>query len=205
MRYSLRDKLISKVSATGEIKPKEYVEIQSEIAGVITAVYVKEGDVVQKGDLLLRIDPLQTEADARAQRSAVDIAQSDALNQQAQISLQQTNVDRDRANLNVAEAELLRAQSAAEIAETPARPSGTGNALEPSSPQPTIVPSDRRASPKVRPAAMARTSRRPSGGDAWPTASAPQAATVPSARSARLKPSPAATATTSRRFPGTSV
>ena len=92
----MRDKLISKVSSTGEIKPKEYVELQSEIAGVITEVYVKEGDMVQKGDLLLRIDPVQTETEARAQKSAVDIAQSDADNQQAQISLQQTNVDRDK-------------------------------------------------------------------------------------------------------------
>jgi HlyD family secretion protein len=116
-KINLREKLISKVSSTGEIKPKEYVEIQAEIAGVITAVYVKEGDVVQRGDLLLRIDPLQTEADARAQRSAVDIAMSEAANQQAQISLQETNVDRDRANLDVAEAELVRAESSAEIAE----------------------------------------------------------------------------------------
>ncbi|MFB3903830.1 MAG: efflux RND transporter periplasmic adaptor subunit [Acidobacteriota bacterium] len=116
-KISLRDKLISKVSSTGEIKPKEYVELQSEIAGVITEVYVKEGDMVQKGDLLLRIDPVQTETEARAQKSAVEIAQSEANNQQAQISLQQANVDRDRSNLHVAETELARAQNAAEIAE----------------------------------------------------------------------------------------
>jgi HlyD family secretion protein len=116
-KIALRDKLISKVSSTGEIKPKEYVELQSEIAGVITEVYVKEGDVVQKGDLLLRIDPVQTETEARAQKSAVEIAQSEATNQLAQISVQQANVDRDRSNLHVAETELVRAENAAEIAE----------------------------------------------------------------------------------------
>ncbi len=116
-KINLRDKLISKVSSTGEIKPKEYVELQSEIAGVITEVYVKEGDMVQKGDLLLRIDPVQTETEARAQKSAVEIAQGDANNQQAQISLQQANVDRDRSSLHVAETELLRAENSAEIAE----------------------------------------------------------------------------------------
>ncbi len=116
-KIALRDKLISKVSSTGEIKPKEYVELQSEIAGVITEVYVKEGDMVQKGDLLLRIDPVQTETEARAQKSAVEIAQGDANNQQAQISLQQANVDRDRSSLHVAETELLRAENSAEIAE----------------------------------------------------------------------------------------
>lgn len=116
-KISLRDKLISKVSSTGEIKPKEYVELQSEIAGVITEVYVKEGDLVQKGDLLLRIDPVQTETEARAQRSAVEISQSDANNQQAQIALQEANLDRDKSSLHVAEAELARAENAAEIAE----------------------------------------------------------------------------------------
>jgi len=116
-KINLRDKLISKVSSTGEIKPKEYVELQAEIAGVITAVYVKEGDMVQKGDLLLRIDPVQTETEARAQKSAVDISQSDANNQEAQIGLQQANVGRDRSSLHVAEAELARAENSAEIAE----------------------------------------------------------------------------------------
>ncbi|RPJ60117.1 MAG: HlyD family secretion protein [Acidobacteria bacterium] len=116
-KIDLRDKLISKVSSTGEIKPKEYVELQSEIAGVITEVYVKEGDMVQKGDLLLRIDPVQTETEARAQKSAVEISQGDANNQQAQISLQQANVDRDRSSLHVAETELTRSENSAEIAE----------------------------------------------------------------------------------------
>ena len=73
--------------------------------------------MVQKGDLLLRIDPVQTETEARAQKSAVEIAQGDANNQQAQISLQQANVDRDRSSLHVAETELLRAENSAEIAE----------------------------------------------------------------------------------------
>jgi HlyD family secretion protein len=113
-----RDKLIAKVSSTGEIRPKNYVELQSEIAGVVTDVYVKEGDVVQKGDLLLRIDPIQTETESRAQQSQLDIARTDALNQLSQITLQETNLERDRANLRVAEAELHRAERMLQIAHS---------------------------------------------------------------------------------------
>jgi len=116
-KVDLRDKLVAKVSATGEIKPKEYVELQSEIAGVITQVYVKEGDVVEKGDILLRIDPIQTETESRAQASVLEISRNDALNQRAGIELQQSNVERDRSNVRVAEAELNRAQKNLEIAK----------------------------------------------------------------------------------------
>jgi HlyD family secretion protein len=116
-KATVRDKLVAKVSATGEIKPKEYVDLQSEIAGVITGIYVKEGDVVQKGDLLLRIDPIQTETENRAQQSALDIARSDATNQLAQITLQETNLQRDRASVAVAQAELDRSEKAYELAK----------------------------------------------------------------------------------------
>ena len=116
-RIDIRPKLISKVSSTGEIKPKEYVELQSEIAGVITEVFVKEGDTVRKGDLLLRIDPTQNEAEAQAQKSALDIAIADVNNQRAQIIIQETNVGRDRASVHVAEAELEQAIKSAEIAD----------------------------------------------------------------------------------------
>jgi HlyD family secretion protein len=101
--------LIALVSATGEIKPKEFVELQAEISGVITDLFVKEGDFVEKGSLLLKIDPVQTRADARAQEALLSTANSEARNQQAQISVQRTNVERDEANLRLAEVEVRNA------------------------------------------------------------------------------------------------
>jgi len=98
--------LIAIVSATGEIKPKEYVELQAEISGVITELYVKEGDFVEKGSLLLKIDPVQTRADERAQQALLATAKSEARNQQAQISVQRTNVERDEANVRLSEVEV---------------------------------------------------------------------------------------------------
>jgi HlyD family secretion protein len=101
--------LIAIVTATGEIKPKEYVELQAEISGVITDLYVQEGDFVDKDSILLKIDPVQTRADERAQQAILATARSEARNQQAQISVQRTNVERDVANVRLAEVEVENA------------------------------------------------------------------------------------------------
>ncbi|GAB4229707.1 MAG: efflux RND transporter periplasmic adaptor subunit [Acidobacteriota bacterium] len=112
-----RPKLVAVVSATGEIQPKNYVELQAEISGVITELYVDEGDRVEKGDVLLRIDPVQTEAELRAQEAVLRATEAEARNQQAQISVQRTNVERDEANLRLAEVEVERARKSFAIAE----------------------------------------------------------------------------------------
>ncbi|MFN7099902.1 MAG: efflux RND transporter periplasmic adaptor subunit [Flavobacterium sp.] len=45
------------VSATGKIQPEIEVKISSEVSGEIIALNVKEGQVVKKGDLLVKINP----------------------------------------------------------------------------------------------------------------------------------------------------
>jgi len=103
--------LESKVSASGEIKPKEFVELQAEIDGVITHVAVQEGDRVKKGDLLMQIDPTRSEADFRAQNAAVAQAQADSDNQLIQITVQQINLERDKAGLISSQADLQQRQA----------------------------------------------------------------------------------------------
>lgn len=49
--------LVQTVSATGKIQPEIEVKISSEVSGEIIELPVKEGQVVQKGDLLVRINP----------------------------------------------------------------------------------------------------------------------------------------------------
>ncbi len=51
--------LTEMVSATGKIQPKISVDISADITGKIVEVAVEEGDAVDPGDLLLRIDPTQ--------------------------------------------------------------------------------------------------------------------------------------------------
>lgn len=49
--------IIETVSATGKIQPEIEVKISSEVSGEIIELPVKEGQVVKKGDLLVRINP----------------------------------------------------------------------------------------------------------------------------------------------------
>ena len=49
--------IVETVSATGKIQPEVQVNISSEVSGEITALAVKEGQVVRKGDLLVKINP----------------------------------------------------------------------------------------------------------------------------------------------------
>ena len=49
--------IIETVSATGKIQPEVQVKISSEVSGEIIALPVKEGQVVKKGDLLVKINP----------------------------------------------------------------------------------------------------------------------------------------------------
>lgn len=49
--------LTQKVSATGKIQPELEIKISSEVSGEIIELPVKEGQLVKKGDLLVRINP----------------------------------------------------------------------------------------------------------------------------------------------------
>lgn len=51
-----RQDLTSVVTASGEIKPKNYINIGANAMGDITELLVKEGDHVRKGQLLARIE-----------------------------------------------------------------------------------------------------------------------------------------------------
>ena len=110
-KAEVKDELKSKVSASGEIRAKEFIDLQTEIAGVITEVPVREGDSVKKGDLLLRIDPIQTAADTDATRATFEAAASDARTQEIQILNAEMNLARDEASLNASRAELEQAQN----------------------------------------------------------------------------------------------
>src|SRR5512139_3994727 len=100
--------LTSKVTASGEIRAKEFVDLQSEIAGIITDLPVREGATVKKGDVLLKIDPVQTEADKNARRASYDAAMSEARGQEFLIMNAEANLVRDQATLASARAELAQ-------------------------------------------------------------------------------------------------
>jgi len=51
-----RQRIVETVTATGRIQPKTQVKISADVAAKITALRVKEGDWVEKGDFLVQLD-----------------------------------------------------------------------------------------------------------------------------------------------------
>ena len=51
---SLND-IVETISATGKIQPQTEIKISADVSGEIVELFVKEGDDVMKGDLLLKI------------------------------------------------------------------------------------------------------------------------------------------------------
>src|ERR1700741_3682325 len=98
-----QDSLVSLVTASGEIKPTTYTNVTAQGFGRITAILVKEGDHVKKGDKLLLQENVQANADVQAQSAAINSAESavqaaEASNKasQADLVLQQANLEKAR-------------------------------------------------------------------------------------------------------------
>ena len=92
-----RQDLSAVVSASGEIRPKTYVNIGANAFGKITHLLVKEGDHVRKGQLLAQLENVQSSADVNANQASVQAAETDAIAADAA--------------MKTSEADLLRAQA----------------------------------------------------------------------------------------------
>jgi HlyD family secretion protein len=106
-----KDVLTSKVNASGSIRAKEFVDIQAEIAGIVTEISAHEGATVKKGEVLLTIDPVQTEADKNARRANLEVAKADVRNQSYVIENAKNDLMRNEASLRSANADLKRGES----------------------------------------------------------------------------------------------
>ena len=103
--------LKSIVSATGEIRAKEFVDIQTEVAGLITELYVTEGSVVEQGQPLLRIDDRQLKADEDSARAQVGASEADARSSEVGVATAEANVSAERTALANAQLEAEQART----------------------------------------------------------------------------------------------
>jgi HlyD family secretion protein len=76
--------IIERVSASGKIQPETEVNITAEVSGQIIALPVKEGDRVEKGDLLVQINPDLYEAALNRAQAAANSARSNLASARAQ-------------------------------------------------------------------------------------------------------------------------
>lgn len=72
---------------TGRFEPVSVVEVRSRVAGFIDQVHFRDGQIVQKGDLLFSIDP-------RPFAIAAEAARADIARAQAQLELAQSDIER---------------------------------------------------------------------------------------------------------------
>lgn len=106
-----REDLTSVVSASGEIKPKTYVNIGANAFGKITHLYVKEGDHVRKGQLLAQLENVQSSADVNATKASLQAAETDALAADAALKTSQADLQRAQADYDRNKLDWERAQS----------------------------------------------------------------------------------------------
>src|ERR1700685_373155 len=106
-----RQDLATVVSASGEIKPKTYVNIGANAFGKITHLYVKEGDQVKKGQLLAQLENVQSTADVGANEASLQAAETDALAADAGLKTSQADLVRAQADYDRNKLDGDRAQS----------------------------------------------------------------------------------------------
>jgi HlyD family secretion protein len=114
----VRRDLVARVSASGKIETTRKVDVSASISGKVIHLPMREGDMVEEGMLLFRIDPTQTQTlvtqfQAGIRSAKANIAVAEANQQQAKIEYERQKALFDR-NV-IAEDLVQRARSAYEI------------------------------------------------------------------------------------------
>jgi len=109
-KVAKQDTLVSLVTASGEIKPTTYTNVQAQGFGRITEILVKEGDKIKKGDRLMVQDAIQANADVQAQAAALNASESGIAASEASYQAAQSDLLTQKANLEKAKLDFERGQ-----------------------------------------------------------------------------------------------
>ncbi|MDP2363150.1 MAG: efflux RND transporter periplasmic adaptor subunit [Ignavibacteria bacterium] len=107
--------LSNSVFTTGTILANEEVELRSETSGKITKILFKEGSFVSKGDLLIKINDADLQAQLRRAESKVKLSEEKESRQRQLhdgnlISQEEYDNTRGELNVNQADYDLIKAQ-----------------------------------------------------------------------------------------------
>jgi HlyD family secretion protein len=109
--FVMRGDITSVVTASGEIKPRNYINLGANSQGPITELLVKEGDRVRAGQVVARIENIQPRAEVEAQRAAVASAVADANAMEAAIKVQDQAIATAQATLDKTKSDLELART----------------------------------------------------------------------------------------------
>ena len=106
VKVETRRELRSTVTASGEIRPVQFINLTSEVQGRIEEIYVNEGDKVTKGQPLVRLDPTQLQSNTDAQLAAYQASQSDVQSSRSQVSAAQNQLSQAQQGLITMQAQV---------------------------------------------------------------------------------------------------
>ncbi|MBP2832492.1 efflux RND transporter periplasmic adaptor subunit [Aquimarina sp. U1-2] len=89
-------RIVETVAATGKIQPEVEVKLSSEVSGEIIDLPIKEGQQVQKGDLLVRINPDIIQSGLNRSQAALQNVKAGLQQAEASLTEAQLNYDRNK-------------------------------------------------------------------------------------------------------------
>ncbi|PSH05409.1 MAG: secretion protein HlyD [Acidobacteria bacterium] len=107
----LKQDLRSVVTASGEIRPKTFVNVGANAFGKIVRLYVKEGDHVKAGQMLAQLENVQSVADVSAAKASLTAAEADYAAGLETLNTNIADLDRAKADLEQKRYDWGRAES----------------------------------------------------------------------------------------------
>jgi macrolide-specific efflux system membrane fusion protein len=84
------------VTSLGKLKPKDYVDVGTQVSGQLKRVHSKIGDRVSKGDLIAEIDATVYETRVRTDKANLDSLRAQLIQQQAEANLARQQTERNQ-------------------------------------------------------------------------------------------------------------
>jgi HlyD family secretion protein len=91
-----RKDLVQVVTASGEVRPRRYVNVGANVSGRLVELSVQEGDTVRKGQVLARVESERYEAGLRQSEAAVAAARADLQRADADLVAARLGFDRTK-------------------------------------------------------------------------------------------------------------
>jgi HlyD family secretion protein len=118
VKLETKPELRSTVTASGEVRPIQFMNLTSEVQGRIEEIYVKEGDKVTVGQPLVKLDPTQLETSTDAQLASLQAQQQEVQVSQSQVTAAQNQFSQAQQGLNVSQNAIDTARQNAVAAQT---------------------------------------------------------------------------------------